>query len=236
MALDVSAEMRRKIGERGDYPLLDSVLVSLKDGGYAERVLGTRGWYISSPVDGWLLHGPKGAAPEPAPPLYTPNIYSKPGAVAGRFSTMPQGVILHGSRSGRPQPTAAEFWGTANFATTTDLGWNATIGDDGVAFHIPPTQWGWNARGASSKYLATEFAQPTVNDPISDAQVNAFCFWFMESRETWPALPLFFPSHAELPEGKLDGKSDVFPVGDARADDLRARIRERLSSQYGVTA
>jgi hypothetical protein len=46
----------------------------------------------------------------------------------------------------------------------------------------------------------------------------------------WPDLDVTsLPTHAERPEGQGDGKSDCFPLGDARADDLRARIAARLA-------
>ncbi len=178
-------------------------------------------------------------APEPeAPAAYKPaEVTDRFGTHAGHFVAQPLGVILHGSRSGRPQSTNDEFWGTSNFAMVTELGWNATVGDDIVAVHLQADEWGWNARSASQRYLAVEFAQPTVNDAISDAQVRAFCHWFMDQgRHDWPRLPLVFPTHAELPEGVADGKTDICPRGDPRANDLRARIHKRLRDQYGVTA
>lgn len=150
--------------------------------------------------------------------------------MAAAFTAIPQGVILHGSRSGSGNDTAAEYRGTANYAASgIELGWNATIGDDIYAIHMPCDRWGWNARAASQRYLAVEFAQATADRPISDAQVNAFCHWFeKEARRVWPGLALVFPTHAELPEGQGDGKTDVFPRGDQRADELRARIVARL--------
>jgi len=152
---------------------------------------------------------------------------------AGAFATQPQGVILHSSRSGSGNDTAAEYRGTVAYAETgaggQDLGWNATIGDDIYAVHFPCDRWGWNARAASQHYLAVEFAQATADLAISDAQVNAFCHWLQkQALARWPGLPLVFPTHAELPEGVADGKSDVFPKEDPRADELRARIMARL--------
>lgn len=61
--LSVSAEMRAKLAEVDDYPILDSAFISIPSREeQAERVLGTKGMYVSSPVDGWLLHGPFPAA------------------------------------------------------------------------------------------------------------------------------------------------------------------------------
>lgn len=148
------------------------------------------------------------------------------------FAVKPTGVILHGSRSGRAQSIQDEFNGTANYAASgIELGWHATIGEDAVALHMGYRQWGWNARGASTYYLAVEFAQPRLSDHISDGQIRAFCWFVQRAREAWPTLPLTFPTHAELPEGIKDGKTDVFPNGDA----IRARIFARLA-ELGVTA
>lgn len=150
--------------------------------------------------------------------------------MAGQFTATPQGVILHGSRSGSQNDTLAEYRGTARYAGSgIELGWHATIGDDLVSIHMDAKAWGWNARGASQRYLAVEFAQATADRPVSDAQVRAFCWWLDNmAKAAWPSLPFTFPTHAELPEGKADGKTDVFPVGDARADELRSRIMARL--------
>lgn len=156
-----------------------------------------------------------------------------PGVTGGTFATTPLGVILHGSRSGIPnRPTLTEYLGTCSFAVSNSagLGWTATVGDDRIALHYPYTRWGWSAREASSQYLAVELAQATVGQPISDGQVRAFCWFFEQARKVWPRLPKVFPTHAELPSGKRDGKSDVFPLGDQRADELRARIMARLAA------
>lgn len=63
MTLNVSAEMTAKLASVGDAPLLDSVWVSAGHdaAGHTvngEKTQGARGTYLSSPVDGWLLHGP----------------------------------------------------------------------------------------------------------------------------------------------------------------------------------
>lgn len=155
---------------------------------------------------------------------------------AGRFSSMPKGVILHGSRSGvAGNPKDKEYLGTARYevANTDDLGWNATIGENKVAVHLTPQEWGWNARGSSDNWLAVEIAQATVDEPITDAQVAALADW-IKTRvlPAWPSLPMMFPSHAELdgtPEyGPKDGKSDVFPLGDQRMENLRTRLMKAL--------
>jgi len=154
--------------------------------------------------------------------------------VAGRFVNPPQGVILHGSRSGRPQSAEAEYQGTAAYATQRShgLGWHATIGPLLVATHIDPQWYGYHARSASTKLLGVEFAQPTVNDPINDGMVEAFVWWFINhARKAWPSLPTYFPTHAEVDRsfGFNDFKSDVYPHGDDRASELRARILARLT-------
>jgi hypothetical protein len=155
--------------------------------------------------------------------------------VAGHFRTTPAGCILHGSRSGRSQSTHAEFVGTSNWAGSNPagLGWNATVGSDEICTHMDPNQWGHNARAASDNYLAIEFAQPTVADAIDDGQVRAFAWWWSEVVEAqWPGIGRNFPTHAELETwgetGFHDGKSDVYPAGDSRADELRSRILAAL--------
>lgn len=151
---------------------------------------------------------------------------------------MPKGVILHGSRSVVNRSVHDEFIGTANYAhfSPLGLGWNATIGPDEIALHMPHDAWGWNARGCSQLYLAVEFAQAHVTDPIDDGQVRAFCWFFGEARKRWPNLPAYFPTHAELDGtveygGYHDGKTDVFPKSSQDTTDLRVRIHARLTRQ-----
>lgn len=155
-------------------------------------------------------------------------------APAGRFDGVPKGVILHGSRSGvAGNPRDKEYAGTARYEQTNpnDLGWHATIGDGVVAAHLSPLEWGWHALRASKVYLGVEFAQPTVNDAITDSQVDAFVDWFKTRvQPAWPTLPLRFISHAEADkeQGVAQGKSDVHPLGSPEMDQLRARIMDRL--------
>jgi hypothetical protein len=63
MSVDVTQPMRDKLAAAGDKPILDSKFIPLKSGQAAESVLGTKGYYVSSPEDGWQLHGPFGEAP-----------------------------------------------------------------------------------------------------------------------------------------------------------------------------
>jgi hypothetical protein len=58
MPLNVSAEMKAKLVLVQDLPILDSVFIKNADGTQAEKVLGTKGVYIASEVDGWQLRGP----------------------------------------------------------------------------------------------------------------------------------------------------------------------------------
>ncbi len=178
-------------------------------------------------------------APTPTPEVPGMVVYQdfRDPAPAGRFGATPKGIILHGSRSGRAgNPLDAEYLGTANWEVNNpnDLGWNATIGEGKVAVHMTPQEWGWNARGSSDNWLAVEIAQPTVNDPVTDAQVAALVDW-IKTRvlPAWSQLPMHFPTHAELDGtaeyGPKDGKTDVFPKGDARADELRGRIMAGLN-------
>jgi hypothetical protein len=154
---------------------------------------------------------------------------------AGRFPSMPKGVILHGSRSGAAgNPKQKEYEGTARYeqSNTAGLGWHATLGMGKVALHLQASEWGWHALQASKVYLGVEFAQATVDEPIEDAQVDAFCAWFKKHvLPVWPNIPLHFPSHAEadVEFHQQQGKSDVFPLNDPRMDDLRARIMKGLT-------
>lgn len=157
-----------------------------------------------------------------------------PSAV-GRFGAPPRGIVLHGTRSGRRWSRQEEFESTRRYATNPahGLAWHATGGDDAYAVHLAPSQWGWHAREHSREYLGYEFAQATVDDSISDAQVRAFVAWLVEV--VWPVWPTFDPSapaalvaHAELPAGRVDGKTDPYPNGDRRTDLLRQRIGAAL--------
>lgn len=154
---------------------------------------------------------------------------------AGTFAATPNGIILHGSRSGVPgNPKDKEYQATARYEVSNpnDLGWNATIGEGKVAVHLDPREWGWNARAASETYLGVEFAQATADEPITDPQVTAFVDW-VKARvlPIWPNLPLVFPSHAEIDRDVLksdQGKSDVFAYGSPKMTELRARIMAGL--------
>lgn len=102
-----------------------------------------------------------------------------------------------------------------------------TIGEGEIAEHLTCGSWGWNARKFSSEYLAIEFAQAHENDAITDAQVRAFAWWFLNmARARWPSLPTTFPTHAELDKTLVvpDGKTDCFIDGTA----IRARITALL--------
>lgn len=184
------------------------------------------------------IMGSEWEEPVTAPPPASGVVYEdfRDPQPAGRFSSVPKGVILHGSRSGvAGNPKDREYLGTARYevSNTADLGWNATIGENRVAIHLTPQEWGWNARGSSDNWLAVELAQATVHEAITDAQVAALADW-IKTRvlPVWPKLPMMFPSHAELdgtPEyGTFDGKSDVWPKGDERMENLRTRLMTLL--------
>ncbi len=145
--------------------------------------------------------------------------------------TTPQGVILHSSRSGSNNDPNQEWTGTSNFAASgIELGWNATIGPDKIAIHLPADEWGWNAREHSSQYLAVEFSQAKLGQPIDDDQVRAFAWYFLKYlKAKWPYLQTTFPTHAELPAGIRDGKTDPFANGSILANDLRARIQAHIT-------
>ncbi len=55
----VSDEMTAKMLRHGDAPLLDSVFIPVTGHeALAEQTQGSKGTYLSSPVDAWKLHGP----------------------------------------------------------------------------------------------------------------------------------------------------------------------------------
>jgi hypothetical protein len=60
--LNVSKELRDKLATRDDVPIADSNYSVNQDGTHIERVLGTKGVYVSSEADGWELRGPFDAA------------------------------------------------------------------------------------------------------------------------------------------------------------------------------
>lgn len=162
------------------------------------------------------------------------------GNSAGAFTAVPAGVVLHGTRSGQPYDTDAEYRATLNYVRNGagGLGWNVTVSDDTLCEHLRPGLYGWHARSASSQFLSIEFAQSDITRPISDAQVRAAAWWIAHARTVWPSLPLHFPGHSELDQsgatGQRDFKSDPFSVGDPRMDELRGRLMRRLEEAHGV--
>jgi hypothetical protein len=162
------------------------------------------------------------------PPPSGPLLEYVPGNVVGQFFHTPAGVILHGTRSGQPYTVPEEYAATLRYvrAGASGLGWNVTVGSGVLALHINPAAWGWNARGASSRYLAAEFAQANLGGFVTDQQIDAFCWWVVNvARKVWPALPLVFPNHSDLAEGIQDGKTDIEVRG---ASTVRSRILARL--------
>jgi len=154
-----------------------------------------------------------------------------PGRPAGTWAGPPTAIMLHGSRSGKAgNPMAAEFLSTCRWCVTNpdELAWHCTVGDGVYAVHLDMQHWGWHAREASRTTIGVEFAQPTVDDAIIDSQVTAFAAWYRAVvLPAWPhlAMPnLLLPAHSETVPGVRDGKTDVFPKGDARNDGLRARL------------
>ena len=159
--------------------------------------------------------------------------------IGGQFSTVPKGIILHGSRSGvSGNPKAREALGCSNWVNNnpSGMGWNATIGENEYYVHMPASMWGWNAFSASDDYLAVEFAQATVDEPITDAQVDAFVHYVKtQVFPIWPDIPLTLKTHAEVEASgetvQTSGKTDVFPYRDVRAEDLKARILKKLKGE-----
>lgn len=148
----------------------------------------------------------------------------------------PQGCILHGSRSGQDYNKLEEYNSTVNFvrdgaydAEGTPLGWNVTIGEDRYSIHNRK-RWGWNAGKHSRDFVAAEFAQAKVGEPITDAQLDMFEHWWRSVvMVDYPNIPMFFINHSELEQGIAAGKTDAGRIG-AEANMLRERIMERLAA------
>ena len=69
----------------------------------------------------------------------------------------------------------------------------------------------------------------TAADCVTDGQVSVLVDWIKRHvLPVWSALPMVFPTHVEVESigetGQRDGKSDVCPVWEGRADELRRRI------------
>lgn len=165
---------------------------------------------------------------------------SHPIPAAGAFVGTPRGVVLHGSRSGAAGNSQdQEYRGTVNWAKNNPagLGWNVTIADHRVAEHLSVEHWGHHAKAASRHYLSIEFAQPTVDRDITDAQADAAAHWI--KTRVWPVWGELwhFPTHAEVQasgETGDAGNSDVYPLADPRLEVLRNRIYERLRQPLDV--
>ena len=165
------------------------------------------------------------------------TMISKPTPhIAGTFTGTPKGFLLHGSRSGIARnPKDKEALATSNWALNNPegLSWHASIGEHEVYIHMEAYQWGWNARSASDDYIAVEFAQATVTEPITSLQVQAFAQYVRNLvLPTYPNIPMVFVTHADVEKsgetGKIDGKTDVFPYGSAEAEGLKQRIWDEL--------
>lgn len=79
-------------------------------------------------------------------------------------------------------------------------------------------------------YLAYEFSQAKIGEPITDDQVDMFVHWYnAEVLVEYPNMPKIFPCHSELAAGIADGKSDAARRG-VEAEDLRERILRRLAA------
>lgn len=171
-------------------------------------------------------------------PVGAPTILDRPSPyIAGVFTACPKGFLLHSSRSGLAHSEYDEFLSTAAYCQNNPdgLSWHASIGPGVIAIHMRPQVWGWNARSpASSEWIAVEFSQGRLGDPIGDEQVDAFCAYAVGRVKTvWPAIPLVFINHSELAEGIADGKSDAYPIG-PQADAFKARVAARLAQFLGV--
>lgn len=172
-------------------------------------------------------------APVPAPPEPASTRYeAMPAPQAGTIARC-DGVIFHGSRSGRAgNPLDQEALGTARYCVSNgSLAWNATAGPGVIYEHLNARFWGWNARAASNRYVAVEIAQPTVNDDPTPCAV-AVADWIYD--RVWPVWGevWHFPSHAELElwgeTGQVDGKSDLYPAGDERMNVFREKVYAQI--------
>ena len=162
------------------------------------------------------------------------------GTAYGTFRAPPRGIILHASRSGvAGNPLTREFLGTCRWVETNPKkhSWHATIGPNVYASHLLMTEVGAHCASETvshnREWLGAEFSQPTVDDAIGDEQVAAFASWYRQVvAPAWPHLApatLLLPSHSEMRAGRQTGNSDPYPVGDARLEDLRARIYAALA-------
>lgn len=156
--------------------------------------------------------------------------------IAGSFLFgQPSYLVMHGTRSGTDNTIREEFDGNRAYVVTNTKGysWHVTVGEDAYSVHLPMDKWGWHANEDSQRSLGVEFAQPTVNHTINEAQVRAFCAWF--KAEVLPVYPFFnlaaegkMRMHSELLSGQRQGKTDVYPLGSARWPVLREQIIEQL--------
>lgn len=165
------------------------------------------------------MGGQAGAPFNVSPPVEVLYRWAPLSSVQGAFTKRPRGVILHASRSTVDRSVEAEFKGTVDYAVggADGKGWNATIGNDKYAVHIPATSWGWSAREPSSIWLAVEFSQARIGRPVDDAQLRAFAaWWHTEVLPIWPGLLPVLVHHATLDAAwqAPDGKTDVVPNSD----------------------
>jgi N-acetylmuramoyl-L-alanine amidase-like protein len=150
----------------------------------------------------------------------------------------PSFLLMHGTRSGLDRSIREEFDSNRRYVVTNTKGysWHVTIGEDAYSMHLPLDKWGWHANEESRQSLGVEFAQPTVDHTINDAQVRAFADWFKVAVATWPGLNIGTASgmrmHSAVASGVRQGKTDVYPLGDPRWPELRGRIIQALGG-YG---
>jgi hypothetical protein len=92
-----------------------------------------------------------------------------------------------------------------------------------------PKEFGWNCGNESDEWIAAEFAQPTIDDPIDDTQVDAYCWWVRnEVLPVWPRLPHVIVAHSDLQQGIAQGKSDPYRRGSPELEAFKGRVRQRL--------
>jgi hypothetical protein len=179
-------------------------------------------------------------------PSYRPEYLWAPGRHQTTFAYVAKtlrGGMLHSSRGGK-RDRRAEYEATVGWAQNpaNPLLWDATIGEDVVAEHTVAGRGGWSAYDASLYYPAAEFAEGLLGQGITDRQVHAYCWWWVERQLVeLPSTPPLFKSHADVEHSWENGrgptgKTDTHPFGSAGAAELKERIADRLWRYYGVEA
>jgi N-acetyl-anhydromuramyl-L-alanine amidase AmpD len=128
------------------------------------------------------------------------------------------GVVIHGTRSG-VFGNPAEGIGTVVYCTTPGTtSYNWIIDYDGTIYELVDIKnSAWHATYLNRNHLGVGLAQPTVDDPIRDAQ-HASLKWLLQKINHEKGVPLVHVldedqpgliEHRESQQGQQYGKSDV---------------------------